>query len=47
MGSDLTEKRGLYGPLNNCAFVSTESIKNKDSKVSQPFAFLMDASMLG
>ena len=30
--------------LNNCAFVSTETLKDDYSK---PFTFLMDASMLG
>eukprot|EP01132_Coremiostelium_polycephalum_P000780 gene780-968_t len=44
MGSPLTETRGLYAALNNCAFVSTEHIKKSPSK---PFIFLMDASMLG
>jgi len=34
----------LYAALNNCAFVSTEFLKHDPSK---PFAFLMDASMLG
>ena len=31
-------------PLNNCAFVSTKTLKDDYSK---PFCFLMDASMLG
>src|SRR5690348_6692652 len=44
MGSPLTEERGLYAALNNCAFVSTETIA-KD--LSDPFTFLMEASMLG
>ncbi len=44
MGSDLTEKKGLYAALNNCAFVSTESLKDCPSK---PFVFLMDLAMLG
>ncbi|EGG14973.1 ribonucleoside triphosphate reductase [Cavenderia fasciculata] len=44
MGSPLTEERGLYASLNNCAFVSTDNIKQFPSK---PFIFLMDASMLG
>jgi len=34
----------LYAALNNCAFVSTKTIKEDYSK---PFCFLMDASMLG
>ena len=45
MGSPLTEDRGMYASLNNCAFVSTapeEGIGNQE-----PFCFLMDASMLG
>ena len=44
MGTPITEERGLYAALNNCAFVSTETIKDDGSK---PFTFLMDASMLG
>ena len=44
MGTPITEERNLYAALNNCAFVSTETIKDDGSK---PFTFLMDASMLG
>lgn len=44
MGSCITEERGLYAALNNCAFVSTDTIKEV---LSKPFCFLMDASMLG
>jgi hypothetical protein len=44
MGSEITEERGLYAALNNCAFVSTEGIREK---LSKPFRFLMDMSMLG
>lgn len=44
MGSALTEERGLFAALNNCAFVSTDNIKKE---LSEPFTFLMDASMLG
>ena len=44
MGSEITEERGLYAALNNCAFVSTEDLKDDKSK---PFRFLMDMSMLG
>jgi adenosylcobalamin-dependent ribonucleoside-triphosphate reductase len=44
MGTTITEERGLYAALNNCAFVSTKTIKDDYSK---PFCFLMDASMLG
>jgi adenosylcobalamin-dependent ribonucleoside-triphosphate reductase len=44
MGTAITEERGLYAALNNCAFVSTKTIKDDYSK---PFCFLMDASMLG
>ena len=43
MGTAITEEKGLYA-LNNCAFVSTKTIKDDYSK---PFCFLMDASMLG
>ena len=44
MGTAITEEKGLYAALNNCAFVSTKTIKDDYSK---PFCFLMDASMLG
>jgi len=44
MGSPITEERNLYAALNNCAFVSTQTIKDDMAK---PFCFLMDASMLG
>ncbi len=44
MGSEITEERGLYAALNNCAFVSTENLAEK---LSKPFRFLMDMSMLG
>ena len=44
MGTAITEEKGLYAALNNCAFVSTSTIKEDYSK---PFCFLMDASMLG
>jgi ribonucleotide reductase alpha subunit len=44
MGSPLTEERHLYAALNNCGFVSTEFI---DKETTEPFTFLMDASMVG
>ena len=44
MGSPITEERRLYAALNNCAFVSTDDMKEEPTKA---FAFLMDASMLG
>jgi ribonucleoside-triphosphate reductase len=44
MGSPITEEKGLYAALNNCAFVSTENI---ETDLAKPFCFLMDASMLG
>jgi ribonucleoside-triphosphate reductase (thioredoxin) len=44
MGTIITEERKLYAALNNCAFVSTKTLKDDYSK---PFCFLMDASMLG
>jgi len=46
MGSPLTEERGIFAALNNCAFVSTENMWD-DRPTSMPFTFLMDASMLG
>ncbi|RUS15087.1 hypothetical protein BC937DRAFT_92916 [Endogone sp. FLAS-F59071] len=53
MGSSLTEERGIFSALNNCAFVSTETMWDKGSSgrepspPSRPFTFLMDAAMLG
>ena len=44
MGTPITEEKGLYAALNNCAFVSTKTLKEDYAK---PFCFLMDASMLG
>ena len=44
MGTPITEEKNLYAALNNCAFVSTKTLKEDYSK---PFCFLMDASMLG
>lgn len=44
MGTPLTEERGLFAALNNCAFVSTQDIA---ADPVRPFTFLMDASMLG
>lgn len=44
MGSDIITERGLYAALNNCAFVSTETI---DVDYAKPFMFMMDFSMLG
>ena len=46
MGSPLTEERGLHAALNNCAFVSTAGLA-AEPRPSAPFAFLMDAAMLG
>jgi len=44
MGSEATEERGLYSALNNCAYVSTDELKED---LSKPFRFLMDMSMVG
>jgi len=44
MGTAITEEKNLWAALNNCAFVSTKTIKED---LSKPFTFLMDASMLG
>jgi len=44
MGSPITEKKMLYAALNNCAFVSTEKLRQQPAR---PFVFLMDAAMLG
>lgn len=45
MGTPITEEKGLYEALNNCAFVSTNG-KNVQEFV-QSFVFLMNSSMLG
>ncbi|KAL1915319.1 uncharacterized protein VTP21DRAFT_6777 [Calcarisporiella thermophila] len=47
MGSPLTEERGMFAALNNCAFVSTENMWDRRAAPSTPFTFLMDAAMLG
>lgn len=44
MGSAITEERGCFAALNNCAFVSTRDLA---ADFGKPFCFLMDASMLG
>lgn len=44
MGTSVTEERGLFVALNNCAFVST---KDMDKEPCTPFLFLFDYSMLG
>jgi ribonucleoside-triphosphate reductase (thioredoxin) len=44
MGTTITEERKLFMALNNCAFISTETL---DQNFSEPFCFLMDVSMLG
>ena len=44
MGTPITEEKGLHAALNNCAFVSTNNLKDD---LAKPFTFLMDASMLG
>ena len=44
MGTPITEERNLFAALNNCAFVSTENLRED---MAAPFTFLMDASMLG
>jgi len=44
MGTDIINKRGLFVSLNNCAFISTESLA---TDLSKPFLFMMDYSMLG
>lgn len=44
MGTPITEERRLFAALNNCAFVSTDAIEDD---FAAPFAFLMEAAMLG
>lgn len=44
MGSPITEERGLFMALNNCAYCSTATIKED---LTKSFCFLMDVSMLG
>lgn len=45
LGTPLTEEKGLFAALQNCAFVSSRHIASDDP--SKPFKFLMDMSMLG
>lgn len=47
MGTDITDERGLFAALNNCAFVSTENLSKSNDESTKPFEFLMDMSMLG
>jgi len=47
MGTSLIHEKGLFEALNNCAFVSTESIGETIDEATKPFEFLMDVSMLG
>ena len=44
MGTSIIEEKGLFPALNNCAFVSTETL---DKDLAKPFLFMMDYSMLG
>ena len=44
MGTDIIKERNLYASLQNCAFVSTEDI---DKKLTRPFEFMFEMSMLG
>lgn len=45
MGTDIVNKQKNSAALQNCAFVSTSSMTKNDP--AKPFAFLMEASMLG
>ncbi len=45
MGTKITEEKGLYAALNNCAFVSTDQ-KEVDQFINS-FTFLMDSAMMG
>lgn len=44
MGAPIIEEKGQFAALNNCAFVSTDTI---DKDLTKPFEFMMDMSMLG
>ena len=44
MGTAVIKERKLYAALNNCAFVSTDTIKED---LAKPFLFTMDMLMLG
>lgn len=44
MGTPFCHEKKFYAALNNCAFVSTAEISRDPT---EPFCFLMDASMLG
>lgn len=43
-GTEVLKNKPVAAALNNCAFVSTDSL---DKDCASPFAFLMDMSMLG
>ncbi len=45
MGTDIVNKQRNSAALQNCAFVSTKEMNKLDP--ARPFAFLMEASMLG
>jgi hypothetical protein len=45
MGTDLVNRQKNSASLQNCAFVSTNEMTKQDP--AKPFAFLMEASMLG
>lgn len=44
MGTKITDEKGLYSAVNNCAGCSTKYYKDNPAK---PFEFVFDASMLG
>src|SRR5574344_18508 len=44
MGTKITDEKGLYSAVNNCAGCSTKYCKENPAK---PFEFVFDASMLG
>jgi ribonucleoside-triphosphate reductase len=47
MGTAITEEKGLFAALNNCAFVSTKHPQGDVDKFIQAFTFLMDSAMIG
>ena len=47
MGTKITESKGLFAALNNCAFVTTKPESDNIYSIVKPYLFLMDCSMLG
>ena len=47
MGTDIIERKGLFGALFNCHFASTDPKMWKNDDPCRPYCFLMDMALLG